>query len=130
VNWKLVFALSLFGLAMGIGSVFFIPPPVEPVLWLVIFLGCAYLIAKNVESRHFLHGLCLGLANSVWITAFHVAFVDTYLSHHEREAAMTAGMSSPRLMMVLTGPVVGFVSGLVLGLFAWIASRFVKPTKA
>jgi len=33
-------------------------------------------------------------------------------------------------MMVLMGPVVGVVSGLVLGLFAWGASRFVKPAIA
>ena len=34
---------------------------------------------------------------------------------------------SPRLMMVLTGPVVGVVSGLVLGLFAFVASKLVRP---
>jgi uncharacterized membrane protein len=32
---------------------------------------------------------------------------------------------SPRLMMLLTGPVVGIISGLILGLFAFVASKFV-----
>jgi hypothetical protein len=32
--------------------------------------------------------------------------------------------------MVVTGPVVGLVSGLVLGLFAWIASKVVKRARA
>jgi uncharacterized membrane protein len=29
-------------------------------------------------------------------------------------------------MMVLTGPVIGVLSGLVLGLFAWLASRVIR----
>ena len=43
---------------------------------------------------------------------------------------MSASMSSSRLMMLGMGPVVGLVSGIVLGLFAVIASRFVKPCRA
>jgi hypothetical protein len=42
---------------------------------------------------------------------------------------MMASMSlpdSPRLMMALTGPVIGVVSGLVLGLFAVVASTLVR----
>jgi uncharacterized membrane protein len=33
---------------------------------------------------------------------------------------------SPRLMMLLTGPIVGIVSGLVLGLFSLAASKLVR----
>jgi hypothetical protein len=127
MNWKLVISLSSFGLAMGIGTVFVIPATVEPALWLVIFVVCAVAIAKRTEAKRFLHGLCVSLANSVWITAVHLAFFDTYLSSHPREAAMSASVSSPRLMMLAMGPVVGLVSGLVLGLFAYVAGRFIKP---
>jgi hypothetical protein len=128
MNWKLIVTLSLFGLAMGIATVFVIPASVEPVFWLAIFVVCAALIAKRTATNHFLHGLCVSLANSVWITAAHLAFFDTYLAGHAREAAMSASMSSPRLMMLAMGPIVGLVSGLVLGLFAYIAGRFIKPT--
>lgn len=34
---------------------------------------------------------------------------------------------SPRLMMTVMGPLIGVVSGLVLGLFAFIASKLIKP---
>ena len=34
---------------------------------------------------------------------------------------------SPRLVMLMMGPVGGIVSGLILGLFAWIAGKIVKP---
>jgi hypothetical protein len=46
MDWKLILQLSLFGLAMAIATVFVIPPTVEPAFRLVIFLICAYAIAK------------------------------------------------------------------------------------
>ena len=61
MDWKLIFQLSLFGLAMGIATVFVIPPNVEPAFWLVIFLICAYVIAKRRPAGSFVHGLLLGL---------------------------------------------------------------------
>jgi hypothetical protein len=130
MDWKLVLALSSFGAAMGVATVFMIPANVEPAFWLVIFIACAVIIAKRCASKHFLHGLCVSLVNSVWITAFHVAFFDAYIASHAREAEMSASMSSPRLMMLVMGPVVGLVSGCVLGLFAFVASRFIKPSPA
>jgi hypothetical protein len=76
----------------------------------------------------FLHGLCVSLVNSVWITAAQVALFDAYVARHAQEAAMTQGMPlAPRVMMAVTGPIIGLLSGLVLGLFAFIASKIVKP---
>lgn len=125
LDWKLILTLSIFGFAMGIGTVFFIPPKVEPFVWLVIFVTCAVIVAKKARGRFFLHGLFVSVVNSVWITAFHVAFFDTYMAGHPSEAAMSATMSYPRLMMLATGPVVGLVSGLVLGIFCFAASKMI-----
>jgi hypothetical protein len=128
MNWKLILQLSLFGLVMGIATVFFISSAVEPFCWLLVFLVSAYAIARSAPGRPFLHGVCVGLANSVWVTASHALLVDQYLARHPREAGMMASMpmpNSPRLMMALTGPVVGLVSGIVLGLFAVLASRWI-----
>jgi len=133
MNWKLIFQLSLFGLAMGVATVFLIPSKIEPAFWLVIFLICAYLIAKRSPGMHFLHGLLLGLANSVWITAAHVLLFGAYIARHAQEAAMMQSMpmpGSPRLMMTLTGPVIGIISGIVLGLFALVAGNLVKSPSA
>lgn len=131
MNWKLIFQLSLFGLAMAIATVYVIPSKIEPAFWLVIFVVCAYLIAKNSPGLHFLHGLLLGLANSVWITAAHVLLYDSYIARHAQEAAMmqSAPLSvSPRVMMAIVGPVVGLLSGVILGLFAFVAGELVKKT--
>lgn len=132
MDWKLVLKLSLFGLAMGIATVFFIPSNIEPVFWLIIFLVCAYIIARQLPAKHFLHGLFLGVANSVWVTAAHVLLFNRYIANHAREAAMMTSMplpDSPRLMMALTGPIIGLVSGLVIGLFAWVAGKLLKRTQ-
>ena len=129
IDGKLILQLSLFGLAMGIATVFVIPSNIEPVFWLVIFVICAYVIAKRCTAKHFLHGFLVSLANCVWITGSHILFADSYLARHPQEAAMMANMpmpDSPRLMMLMTGPIVGIVSGLVLGLFSFVASKLVK----
>src|SRR5262249_48416971 len=115
LDGKLILTLSMFGLAMGIATVFVIPSNIEPVLWLAIFGVCAYVIAKKAPGRPFLHGFLVSLVNCVWITGAHIALVDSYLSRHPNEAAMMAKMpmpDSPRLMMLLTGPVIGIISGV------------------
>ena len=95
MNWKLVLQLSLFGLAMGVGTVFFIPSTIEPFFWLIIFLVSAYLIATRCSDRHFVHGVAVGLANSVWVTGSHVLLFSRYIANHPREAAMMSSMPLP-----------------------------------
>ena len=131
MNWKLILQLSLFGLVMGIATVFAIPSKIEPAFWLVIFLYCAYAIAKGSAGAglHFLHGLLLGLANSVWITASHILFYDAYIARHAQEAAQMQNPALPfsgKAMMAVVGPVIGLLSGVILGVFALIAGKLVK----
>ena len=126
MNWKLIFALSLFGLAMGISTVYVIPSNIEPIFWLVIFIVCAIIIARVAPARAFLHGLMVGIVNSIWITAAHILLFDAYIANHAKEAAMMQSMPlAPRAMMGVMGPLIGVVSGLILGLFAWIATKVV-----
>ena len=118
MNWQLILQLSLLGLAMAIGTVFVIPATVEPFLWLPILLISAWLLAARAPGRYFLHGLMLGLVNCVWVTAAHMIFVQRYLAGHPREAAMMTTMpmpDSPRLMMLMMGPVIGIASGCIIG---------------
>lgn len=133
MNWKLIVQLSLFGLAMGIATVLVIPSTIEPLFWLVVFVISAYVIARRAPGWLFLHGLCTGIANSVWVTGSHVLLFDRYLSHHPQEAAMMSSMplpDSPRVMMALVGPVIGIASGAVIGLLALVAARFAVRKRA
>lgn len=129
MNWKLILQLSLFGLVMAFATVFWIPSGIEPAFWLVIFLVCAYLIAKRTPGKHFLHGFLVSMVNCVWITTAHAALFSTYIANHPEMAQMSATMplaDRPRLMVLISGPVFGVLSGLVLGFFAFIAGRFIK----
>ena len=129
MNWRLVFLLSLFGLAMGIGSVYWISSSNEWIFWLVIFLISAYLIAKNAPGKYFLHGFMVSIFNSIWITAIHYFMFDTYYETHRETMLEYEAQPMPidmRTMMVVMGPIIGVVSGLVLGLFSYLASKFFK----
>src|SRR4051812_14854732 len=94
MNWKLIFSLSLFGLAMAFATVYVIPSKIESFLWLPIFIVCAYFIAKYAPGKYFLHGFCVSLLNCVWITGVHVMLSDTYLANHTTEAAQYADMNA------------------------------------
>lgn len=129
MNWKLIFQLSLFGFAMAISTVYWIPSRTEPLFWLAIFIICAYMIARNCADKFFLHGLFVSLLNSIWITVTHILLFNSYVANHPQEAEMMTKMpfpTHPRIMMLLSGPVIGFISGLVLGLFAFVASKIWK----
>jgi hypothetical protein len=126
MNWKLILQLSLFGLFMGVATVFFIPSTIEPVCWLAIFAISAWGIVKRAPRRPFGHGVLVGLANSVWVTGAHVLLFGSYVARHPREMAMMANgplPTHPRIMMLGTGPLIGLVSGMLIGLIALVAWR-------
>ncbi len=124
MNWKLVLQLSLFGLAMGIATVFAIPSNLEPLFWLAIFVVCAAIISKQCRKWYFLHGLMVSVVNSVWVTSAHVLLFSEYSARHSAEIEMMARLpmgDSPRLLMILLFPVSGIAFGLILGLFSYAA---------
>ena len=114
---------------MAFATVYIIPSTIEPFCWLLIFIVCAYIIAKQCSSHYFLNGFMVSLLNCVWITMVHILLFHTYIANHFDEAVLMAKMpmpTHPRLMMLITGPIIGIISGLVLGLFAFIASKLLK----
>lgn len=131
MNWKIIFQLSLFGLIMAIGTVFIIPMMIEPIFWLAIFVVSAIVIVRACSGKYFLHGFLTSLANCVWIIAAHVIFYGTYMKNHPEMAKYPLAVPShPRLSMVVMGIGVGVVCGLVLGLFAFIASKLISKKGA
>ena len=129
MNWKLVFGLSLFGLAMGAITVYAVPMTMQWILWLVIFIICAYVIAKNAPGNYFLHGFLVSIVNSIWITAIHVILFAKFVANNPDVIKMNENMPfahHPKRLMVIAGPIIVICLGLVLGLFAFIASRIVR----
>ena len=127
MNWKIIFQLSIFGLIMALGTISLIPEKTEPVFWIFIFCFCAYVIAKVCPGKYFLHGLITGMVNAVWITVIHIAFSRSYLANHHQFTSTIpqSFIVRPRLFMLITGPVFGILFGIILGLFALVASKLV-----
>ena len=125
MNWNLIFALSLFGLAMAVGSLFGLGMA-EPLLWLVIFIICAWLIAKRAPGKYFLHGFLVSIVNSIWITAIHATFFTIYAKNNPQFVQSAPPGWDPRVIMIISGPIFGIIFGLIAGLFAFVASRIVK----
>ncbi len=125
MNWKLILALSLFGLAMAVGSLFGLGLA-EPVLWLVIFIIYAWVIARRAPGKYFLHGFLVSVMNSVWITAIHATFFSIYAKNNPQFVQSAPPGINPRVFMIIMGPLFGMLFGLVAGLFAFIASKVVK----
>ena len=131
MNWKLICQLSLFGLIMAFGTISLIPEKTEFIYWLVIFVFCAFVIARQCASKQFWHGFWLSMVNSVWIIIAHGWFFSSYMAHHADMTTTNPMMnpfpSHPRVVMLIFSPIFGAVFGLIQGLFAYIVSRFVKP---
>jgi hypothetical protein len=131
MNWKIIFQLSIFGLIMAFATVSLIPEKVEPAFWLVVFIFCAYVIARVCPGNYFWHGFLVSMVNCIWITAVHIAFRETYEAHHPSMASMGADLPKylavhPRTAMAVMGPFFGAAFGIILGVFSVIASKIAK----
>jgi hypothetical protein len=130
MNWKLIFQLSLFGLAMSFATVYFISSSAEPFFWFPIYFICAYFVAKKCTESFFLNGFMVSIFNSIWISLIRIILFDAYIAHLGNEAHLyqnTVMPVPPKVAMVILAVVMfGIGSGIVLGLFSFIASKIVK----
>jgi hypothetical protein len=61
----------------------------------------------------------------------HITFFYSYIVTHPEYLEMTNQLqpvlaAHPRRMMLLTGPLAGIVSGIVLGLLSWLVGRIIR----
>ena len=104
MNWKLILSLSTIGVLMGIAGRVGLTGGIEGILWIVIGIVCAIQIAKRVAGEHFLHGFMVGLIG---------------------------GLVMPLLWNgILLAPFISLVSGIVFGLFSWVAGKIVRKGTA
>ncbi len=130
MNWRLVISISLLGLLLAVATIYFAPSETELILWMLLFLVSAFLVARYVDENIFLHGLFTGIFIFVWITlADSFLFGKYYLNHRgEVEAISNLGMtSSVHSTLVILGPAAGLVVGSIIGVLALALSPFVKP---
>jgi hypothetical protein len=134
MNWKLIFLLSLAGLAMSYLTVSILNMNMENIAWGVIILFYGYMVARYCNEKYFLNGFMISIVNCVWVTGVHLLFFNEYIANH---AEMVKNMdlfhmnaTQPKISMLLTGPVVGIVFGIVVGAVSWLFSKIVKKMPA
>jgi hypothetical protein len=126
MNFKLVLSLSLFGLAMGIATVCFVPSNIEQSCGSSSSVISAWAIAAPLQGPFF-----TGLrpaANSVWVTGAHVLLYDSYVASHTEELHDERRAVASHIMMLLVARD-WQVSGVVLGLFALVAGKLVAGSR-
>lgn len=131
MNWKLIAGLSLAGILMGFASIYGLPTKMEQFLWLPFLLLSAWLIARNTDSRPFLHGFITGLINCLWEVIIRLQLSAKYLATHDHEAKLFAKMQVQNgtplnVSIVMTTVIVGLMTALVLGVLAKMTVGFLK----
>lgn len=129
MNWNLILSLSCLGVAMGIASVLGWTGGLELYLWLGIYLFCAVWIARRSARRRFLHGFMTGLIAGGLASLVQSLLFSTYIAHNPQVAQnfkQIPGGIPPRLFFLVLAPVVGAVSGVGVGLLAWIAGKTIR----
>ncbi|HRI86540.1 MAG TPA: hypothetical protein PK536_13940 [Ignavibacteria bacterium] len=130
MNWKLILQLSLFGLLMGILSVFgLIPNGFELIPWIIIAVLSALAISKKTDKLIFTHAVIAGLFMGILTSVIQAVFFDTLLKNNpdtldgfkEIPTAM-----EPQYVLLFTGPFIGIIFGLVIGLLAAVFKKRLK----
>jgi hypothetical protein len=126
MNWKLIFLLSLIGAAMAVLTVSVIPSTVEPIIWLAIFFGYAWIITSRVpKGKYFLHAFFVSVLNGVWIGLIHAALHDTYVANHVDEVKTFGDHGAAA--MIWMGPIFGAIFGVISGLISMLVGKIRKP---
>ena len=127
MNWKLIGLLSGFGVLMGVASVLGFTKGLEGLLWPVIGGICVLLVVWRAPGRLFLHGFCVGLIGGAVAPVIQVLLFSTYMANNPelatRFAEFPVGMEA-RYFFLMLSPVIGLVSGLLLGFVCWLVARF------
>jgi hypothetical protein len=133
MNWRLIFALSLFGVVMAVAGLFGLTRGTEPLLWLVIFIIYAICIAQYAGGKYFLHGFLVSLLNGVWIAIIHFAFFPMFLRNNPDVAVAFQNFPMRidlRFLNLIVGPIAGALFGIVAGLFAFVAAKLLRKSPA
>lgn len=134
MNWKLIFLLSLCGIVTGLAVVFVLPARYESALSTPVYLLSAYVLARFVERKHFLHGLMVGLLSAIWSVLVCSLLWQSYVSHHAAgtdpytKMAATYHITVVHAMWFL-GMFNMFLSAIVTGLLSLAASRIVSKVR-
>jgi hypothetical protein len=125
MSWSLIALLSLPGLLMGLLSVWGITRKREPYFWFVFTCIVAVLVARRAPDNFFMHGLYIGIGWGIANGLIQSLFFHNYLSANPtlRSGYQKVRIMPMRFFPLLTGPVIGLVTGLILGSICMLTHR-------
>ena len=129
MNWRLVLSLSVVGVIMAFAGVFGFSGRTSTLVWLLIFIIYAIIIAWKVTGRYFLHAFLVGVVNGVWIGIVQAIFITTYFANHHVIRGIYKMLplnGHHRILVLLMGLLVGVISGLITGLITFAAEKLMK----
>jgi TctA family transporter len=132
VNWKLIFLLTLFGVAIAFAGVLGLPGRIEAYIWLFVFVIYAAIIVRKTTGKYFLHAFAACTISGVWIGIIHAIFISTYLADHHviRQVYKMMPLSHHRrLLSVIMGTIIGVLMGIIAGLIAHAFGKITKKRK-
>jgi hypothetical protein len=129
MNWRLIISLSLLGIVFGVASVFGFTSGLEWFTWLCIGVYSAWKFARRSRDELFLHGFYLGILAGCFSSIIQALFISSYLANNPRmvEAldALPHGLH-PAAVVLIMGPIIGTVSGVVFGVLALIVGKLLR----
>lgn len=122
MNWKNILILLFVGAVMAVLSVLgYIKGNFEFVLWILLGIVSAYLIAKKGGKMPFMEGVTLGVLSGIVNSVIQSAMFDTYLLNNPEslDGLKQIPLSMPPQYLILfAGPFFGIVYGIVVGIIA------------
>lgn len=126
MNWLLILLLSSFGFIMGILGVKGFTQKIEPFLWLCFGIVVALVLSKNIAYKPFVHALLIGLGWGIANGLIQASYFDSYLANNPllQKNFEKITFIQPRYFPLITGPVIGLITGLVLGGMVLLFKKF------
>jgi hypothetical protein len=135
MNWKLIFLLSLPGLALSFATVYIIPNNIAIYLWIAVYVFCAFVMAKKNEatqkysSKPYWSIVFVGYLMSIWIGTVHYVFFDAYVSFQPKVLEQLKNSPEARWRLLVTNLVVGFFLSKILLILNFLAALILKKLK-
>jgi hypothetical protein len=129
MSWRLIFLLSLLSIPMGFASLLGLTGSYEWLMWLAVGIFSAWRFATKTKVDLFLHGFYLGILDGIFNSVIQSIFFRTYLANNPRMVDAFSSLPqdlSPKLVLLIMGPIIGVVSGVAFGIITVVAGSLVR----
>jgi len=116
IRWRVIAALLLVPLMMGVLSLFGLTKGIEPYLWLGFSAFAGLVLTGREQQRLLIHAMSVGILWGIANGAIQTTFFSQYL-HSNPEMAdefRSVTFMNPRALPILGGVILGLMTGLII----------------